>query len=577
MTEKPESASAAPIVRSPTGTQLTAKSWLTEAAMRMLMNNLDPDVAERPEDLVVYGGIGKAARNWESYHSIIESLKNLESDETLLVQSGKPVFVAKTHEDAPRVLIANSNLVPHWANWEHFNELDKLGLMMYGQMTAGSWIYIGSQGIVQGTYETFVEMGRQHYNGDLTGKWIVTAGLGGMGGAQPLAASMAGASSLNIECDETRIDFRLRTGYLDKKATDLNDALDILEQAKIHGTAVSVGLQGNAPEVLLQLLERGVRPDAVTDQTSAHDPVNGYLPMGWTIPQWKQAQISAPHKVTAAAKASMAIHVQAMLDFQKLGIPTFDYGNNIRQVAFDEGINNAFDFPGFVPAYIRPLFCRGVGPFRWVALSGDPEDIHKTDQKVKELIPDDKHLHNWLDMAKERIQFQGLPARICWVGLGQRDMLALAFNEMVASGELKAPIVVGRDHLDSGSVASPNRETEAMRDGSDAVSDWPLLNALLNTASGATWVSLHHGGGVGMGFSQHSGVVIVCDGTEAAAKRIARVLWNDPASGVYRHADAGYETAIDCARENNLNIPMLPKHSDQALNNGDSRQQQGVK
>ena len=580
MTDKPESApaaSAAPIVRSPTGTQLTAKSWLTEAAMRMLMNNLDPDVAERPEDLVVYGGIGKAARNWESYHSIIESLKNLESDETLLVQSGKPVFVAKTHEDAPRVLIANSNLVPHWANWEHFNELDKLGLMMYGQMTAGSWIYIGSQGIVQGTYETFVEMGRQHYNGDLTGKWIVTAGLGGMGGAQPLAASMAGASSLNIECDETRIDFRLRTGYLDKKATDLDDALDILEQAKIHGTAVSVGLQGNAPEVLLQLLERGVRPDAVTDQTSAHDPVNGYLPMGWTIPQWKQAQISAPHKVAAAAKASMAIHVQAMLDFQKLGIPTFDYGNNIRQVAFDEGVNNAFDFPGFVPAYIRPLFCRGVGPFRWVALSGDPEDIYKTDQKVKELIPDDKHLHNWLDMARERIQFQGLPARICWVGLGQRDMLALAFNEMVASGELKAPIVVGRDHLDSGSVASPNRETEAMRDGSDAVSDWPLLNALLNTASGATWVSLHHGGGVGMGFSQHSGVVIVCDGTAAAAKRIARVLWNDPASGVYRHADAGYETAIECARENNLNIPMLPKRSDQAPNNRDSRRQQGAK
>lgn len=565
MTDKYESA---PIVRSPTGTQLTAKSWLTEAAMRMLMNNLDPDVAERPEDLVVYGGIGKAARNWESYHSIIESLKNLENDETLLVQSGKPVFVAKTHEDAPRVLIANSNLVPHWANWEHFNELDKLGLMMYGQMTAGSWIYIGSQGIVQGTYETFVEMGRQHYNGDLTGKWIVTAGLGGMGGAQPLAASMAGASSLNIECDETRIDFRLRTGYLDKKATDLDDALAILEQAKIEGTVVSVGLQGNAPEVLLELLERGVRPDAITDQTSAHDPVNGYLPMGWTIPQWKQAQISDPLKVAAAAKASMAIHVQAMLDFQKLGIPTFDYGNNIRQVAFDEGLNNAFDFPGFVPAYIRPLFCRGVGPFRWVALSGDPDDIYKTDQKVKELIPDDKHLHNWLDMAKERIQFQGLPARICWVGLGQRDMLALAFNEMVASGELKAPIVIGRDHLDSGSVASPNRETEAMRDGSDAVSDWPLLNALLNTASGATWVSLHHGGGVGMGFSQHSGVVIVCDGTEAAAKRIARVLWNDPASGVYRHADAGYETAIECARENCLNIPMLPKRPHQTPDDG---------
>ena len=545
------------VVRAARGTQLSAKSWLTEAPLRMLMNNLDPDVAERPEDLVVYGGIGKAARNWECYDQIVESLRNLNDDETLLVQSGKPVFVAKTHADAPRVLIVNSNLVPNWANWDHFNELDKKGLMMYGQMTAGSWIYIGSQGIVQGTYETFVEMGRQHFGGDLKGKWILTAGLGGMGGAQPLAATLAGACSLNIECQESRIDFRIRTGYLDKKATSLSEAMDIIEQATQKGEVLSVGLLGNAAEVLPEMLKRGIRPDAVTDQTSAHDPAHGYLPIGWDVDQWIEKQTSSKEEVAAAARKSMAVHVQAMLDFQKQGIPTFDYGNNIRQVAFEAGVENAFDFPGFVPAYIRPLFCRGVGPFRWVALSGDPEDIYKTDQKVKELIPDDKHLHNWLDMAKERIQFQGLPARICWVGLGQRHKLALAFNEMVASGELKAPIVIGRDHLDSGSVASPNRETESMMDGSDAVSDWPLLNALLNTASGATWVSLHHGGGVGMGFSQHSGVVIVADGTDAAAQRLNRVLWNDPASGVYRHADAGYPSAIDCARENDLNIPML--------------------
>tara|TARA_B110001452_G_scaffold139084_1_gene115639 strand:+ start:3184 stop:4863 length:1680 start_codon:yes stop_codon:yes gene_type:complete len=545
------------IIRSPRGVELTAKSWLTEAAMRMLMNNLDPEVAERPADLVVYGGRGKAARNWESFDKIIEALKNLESDETLLVQSGKPVFVAKTHENAPRVLIANSNLVPHWATWEHFNELDKLGLMMYGQMTAGSWVYIGSQGIVQGTYETFIEMGRQHYGGDLSGRWILTAGLGGMGGAQPLAATLAGACSLNIECQESNIDFRLRTRYLDKKAIDLDDALSIIQDATAKGEAVSVGLQGNAAEVLLELLKRNILPDAVTDQTSAHDPIHGYLPLGWTTEEWLEKQSSDPQAVAAAAKASMVIHVQALLEFQRRGVPTFDYGNNIRQVAYEGGVNEAFDFPGFVPAYIRPLFCKGIGPFRWVALSGDPEDIYKTDQKVKELIPDDKHLHNWLDMARERIQFQGLPARICWVGLGVRDKLALAFNKMVASGELKAPIVVGRDHLDSGSVASPNRETESMMDGSDAVSDWPLLNALLNTASGATWVSLHHGGGVGMGFSQHSGLVIVCDGTDSAAERISRVLWNDPATGVVRHADAGYESAIECAREHHLNIPML--------------------
>lgn len=545
------------IVRAPTGTQLTAKSWLTEAPLRMLMNNLDPDVAERPEDLVVYGGIGKAARNWQAFDKIVEALTDLNDDETLIVQSGKPVFVAKTHADAPRVLIANSNLVPNWSNWEHFHELDRKGLMMYGQMTAGSWIYIGSQGIVQGTYETFVEMGRQHYDGDLKGKWILTAGLGGMGGAQPLAATLAGACSLNIECQESRIDFRIRTGYLDKKALNLDEAMAILDEATSKGEALSVGLLGNAAEVLPEMLKRGIRPDAVTDQTSAHDPAHGYLPAGWSVDEWLEKQKTDKNAVSEAAKKSMAVHVQAMLDFQKQGIPTFDYGNNIRQVALEEGVENAFDFPGFVPAYIRPLFCRGIGPFRWVALSGDPEDIYKTDQKVKELIPDDKHLHNWLDMARERIQFQGLPARICWVGLGQRHKLALAFNEMVASGELKAPIVIGRDHLDSGSVASPNRETESMRDGSDAVSDWPLLNALLNTASGATWVSIHHGGGVGMGFSQHAGVVIVADGTDAAAARLGRVLWNDPASGVYRHADAGYETAIECAREHKLNIPML--------------------
>lgn len=544
-------------VRAPQGSTLTAKSWLTEAAMRMLMNNLDPDVAERPEDLVVYGGIGKAARDWASFDKIIECLQELEDDETLIVQSGKPVFVARTHADAPRVLIANSNLVPEWANWEHFNELDKKGLMMYGQMTAGSWIYIGSQGIVQGTYETFVEMGRQHYNGNLTGRWILTAGLGGMGGAQPLAASLAGACSLTIECQESRIDFRIRTGYVDKKATSLDQAMEMINTATSAGKAISVGLLGNAADVLPQMLKRGIRPDAVTDQTSAHDPVHGYLPLGWTVEQWQQQQTNAPETVAAAAKTSMAVHVQAMLEFQKQGIPTFDYGNNIRQVALQEGVTQAFDFPGFVPAYIRPLFCRGIGPFRWVALSGDPEDIYKTDQKVKEIVAEDKHLHNWLDMARERIQFQGLPARICWVGLGVRHKLALAFNEMVASGELKAPIVIGRDHLDAGSVASPNRETESMKDGSDAVSDWPLLNALLNTASGATWVSIHHGGGVGMGYSQHAGVVIVADGTEAAAKRIERVLWNDPASGVYRHVDAGYEDAAACAKEHGLNIPMM--------------------
>ncbi|MFT6711991.1 MAG: urocanate hydratase, partial [Arenicella sp.] len=542
-------------IEAPTGNTLTAKHWTTEAPMRMLMNNLHPDVAERPEDLVVYGGIGKAARNWECYDKIIELLKELEIDETLIVQSGKPVFVAKTHADAPRVLIANSNLVPHWATWKKFNELDRLGLAMYGQMTAGSWIYIGSQGIVQGTYETFVEMGRQHYDGNLKGRWILTAGLGGMGGAQPLAATLAGACSLNIECQESRIDFRIRTGYVDKKAFSLDEAIKIITAAILLGEVVSVGLLGNAAEILPEMIKRGIRPDAVTDQTSAHDPSHGYLPIGWTEQEWFEQQKDNKEYVAGEAKKSMAIHVQAMLDFQKQGIPTFDYGNNIRQMALEMGVEDAFNFPGFVPAYIRPLFCKGIGPFRWVALSGDPEDIYKTDQKVKELIPDDKHLHNWLDMARERIQFQGLPARICWVGLGQRHKLGMAFNEMVKNGELKAPIVIGRDHLDSGSVASPNRETEAMKDGSDAVSDWPLLNALLNTASGATWVSLHHGGGVGMGYSQHSGVVIVADGTDEASKRLERVLWNDPASGVYRHADAGYEDAIACAKENNLNIP----------------------
>jgi len=545
-------------IRAQTGTALEARSWLTEAALRMLRNNLDPAVAERPEELVVYGGIGRAARNWECFDRIVEVLKRLGDDETLLIQSGKPVGVFRTHRDAPRVLLANSNLVPHWSTWEHFNELDRAGLMMYGQMTAGSWIYIGSQGIVQGTYETFVEMGRQHFGGELAGRWILTAGLGGMGGAQPLAATMAGASMLAIECQPSRIAKRLETGYLDAEAASIDEALAMLEAARRAGAPRSIALCANAAEVLPELLRRGVRPDAVTDQTSAHDPVNGYLPIGWSLEKWLALRGSDPAAVSKAARASMAVHVRAMLEFQKLGIATFDYGNNIRQVALEEGVPNAFDFPGFVPAYIRPLFCRGVGPFRWVALSGDPEDIRRTDAKVKELIPDDKHLHRWLDMAQERIHFQGLPARICWVGLGQRHRLGLAFNEMVARGELKAPIVIGRDHLDSGSVASPNRETESMRDGSDAVSDWPLLNALLNTASGATWVSIHHGGGVGMGYSQHAGVVVVCDGTPEAAARVGRVLWNDPATGVMRHADAGYESAIDCAREQGLDLPMLP-------------------
>jgi len=545
------------IIRAPRGTEISAKSWLTEAPLRMLMNNLDPEVAEHPESLVVYGGIGRAARNWDCYDTIIKTLIDLEDDETLLVQSGKPVGVFRTHTDAPRVLIANSNLVPNWANWEHFNELDKKGLMMFGQMTAGSWIYIGSQGIVQGTYESFVEMGNQHYGGNLAGKWILTAGLGGMGGAQPLACTMAGASMLAIECDITRIDKRIESGYLDRQASNLDEAMQIIEEAVITEQAVSVGLLGNAAEILPEILKRGIRPDAVTDQTSAHDPLNGYLPVGWTMEQAAASRVSEPALVVDAARESMVIHVKAMLEFHKLGVPTFDYGNNIRQEALQKGVKNAFDFPGFVPAYIRPLFCRGIGPFRWVALSGDPEDIYKTDLKVKELIPDDTKLHHWLDLAREKIAFQGLPSRICWVGLGDRARLGLAFNEMVASGELKAPVVIGRDHLDSGSVASPNRETESMLDGSDAVSDWPLLNALLNTASGATWVSLHHGGGVGMGFSQHAGLVIVCDGSEAAAKRIDRVLTNDPATGVMRHADAGYKIAIDCAREQDLNLPML--------------------
>ena len=544
------------VVRSPRGTQLTARSWLTEAPMRMLMNNLDPEVAERPQELVVYGGIGRAARDWECFDKIVEVLERLEGDETLLVQSGKPVGVFKTHGDAPRVLIANSNLVPHWANWEHFNALDQQGLMMYGQMTAGSWIYIGSQGIVQGTYETFVAMGREHFGGDLTGRWILTAGLGGMGGAQPLAATMAGASMLAVECDPSRIRKRLESAYLDVMETDLNAALARIEQSKKDGKAVSVGLVGNAAEIIPELVRRGVRPDVVTDQTSAHDPLNGYLPVGWSLEQAVESRAREPERVVAAARQSIAVHVRAMLAFHAMGIPTVDYGNNIRQVALEEGVDNAFDFPGFVPTYIRPLFCRGVGPFRWAALSGNPDDIYRTDAKVKELIPDDPHLHNWLDMARERIAFQGLPARICWVGLGERARLGLAFNAMVASGELEAPVVIGRDHLDSGSVASPNRETEGMVDGSDAVSDWPLLNALLNTASGATWVSLHHGGGVGMGFSQHAGMVIVCDGSEDAARRIARVLTNDPATGVMRHADAGYELAQRCAREKGLDLPM---------------------
>jgi urocanate hydratase len=550
-------------VRAPRGSAISCRNWLIEAAYRMIQNNLDPEVAENPDALVVYGGIGKAARNWECFDAILESLRNLKEDETLLVQSGKPVGVFRTHVDAPRVLIANSNLVPKWATWEHFHELDRKGLMMYGQMTAGSWIYIGSQGIVQGTYETFVEAGVQHFGGSLKGRWILTAGLGGMGGAQPLAATFAGACSLNIECQQSRIDFRLRSRYLDEQATDLDDALARLKKYTAEGKAISIGLLGNAADVLPELVKRagtgGLKPDLVTDQTSAHDLVNGYLPSGWTVEAWRAAQADA-HQHAAlrdAAAQSCAVHVQAMLDFQAMGIPTVDYGNNIRQVAFDQGVKNAFAFPGFVPAYVRPLFCRGKGPFRWVALSGDPEDIRKTDAKMKELFPEDAHLHRWLDMAGERIAFQGLPARICWIGLGERHRAGLAFNAMVRSGELKAPIVIGRDHLDSGSVASPNRETESMQDGSDAVSDWPLLNALLNTAGGATWVSLHHGGGVGMGYSQHSGVVIVCDGTDAAAKRIERVLWNDPGTGVMRHADAGYEIAQQCAREQGLNLPML--------------------
>jgi len=544
-------------VKAATGNQLTCKSWLTEAALRMLMNNLDPAVAERPDDLVVYGGIGKAARNWECFDAIVATLQQLEDDQTLLVQSGKPVGVFPTHPDAPRVLIANSNLVPHWATWDHFHKLDQAGLMMYGQMTAGSWIYIGSQGIVQGTYETFVAVGKQHFGGSLAGKWILTSGLGGMGGAQPLACTMAGASMLAIECDPSRIQKRLDTGYLDFQATSLEDAIDRIQTACDAGKAISVGLLGNAAQLLPQMYQQGIRPDAVTDQTSAHDPLNGYLPIGWTLDEAREKRMSDPASVIAAAKQSMAIHFRAMLDFHRSGIATFDYGNNIRQVALDNGVPDAFDFPGFVPAYIRPLFCQGIGPFRWVALSGDPEDIYATDRKVKSLMPQDGHLHRWLDMAKQRIQFQGLPARICWVGLPDRCRLGLAFNEMVRTGEVSAPIVIGRDHLDSGSVASPNRETEGMIDGSDAVSDWPLLNALLNTASGATWVSLHHGGGVGMGFSQHAGVVIVCDGTQEADRRIMRVLSNDPATGVMRHADAGYDIAKECAAKNHLNLPML--------------------
>jgi urocanate hydratase len=559
--------SQARTVRAPRGSQLSCKNWLIEAAYRMIQNNLDPEVAENPEALVVYGGIGKAARNWDCFDAILDSLRKLNEDETLLVQSGKPVGVFRTHADAPRVLIANSNLVPKWATWEHFHELDRKGLMMYGQMTAGSWIYIGSQGIVQGTYETFVEAGRQHYGGSMKGRWILTAGLGGMGGAQPLAATFAGACSLNIECQQSSIDFRLRSKYLDEQAKDLDDALARIKRYTAEGKANSIGLLGNAAEVLPELVKRarlskdagGMKPDLVTDQTSAHDLVHGYLPPGWTVERWKAAQMDAGQHAALkrAAAKGCAVHVQAMLDFQAMGIPTVDYGNNIRQVAFDEGVKNAFDFPGFVPAYVRPLFCRGKGPFRWVALSGDPEDIRKTDAKMKELFPEDAHLHRWLDMAGERIAFQGLPARICWIGLGERHRAGLAFNEMVKSGELKGPIVIGRDHLDSGSVASPNRETESMKDGSDPVSDWPLLNALLNTAGGATWVSLHHGGGVGMGYSQHSGVVIVCDGTDAAAQRVERVLWNDPGTGVMRHADAGYEIAAKCAREQGLNMPML--------------------
>ena len=541
----------------PTGTEITAKSWLTEAAMRMLINNLHPEVAENPHELVVYGGIGRAARTWADFDRIVSGLKDLELDETLIVQSGKPVAIVKTHADAPRVLIANSNIVPHWANWDHFNELDKKGLMMYGQMTAGSWIYIGTQGIVQGTYETFAEAGRQHYGGDLEGSWILTGGLGGMGGAQPLAAVMAGACCLAVECNPDSIDFRLRTRYVDETTDSLDEALAMIERWTKAGQAKSVGLLGNAADIFPEIHRRGVRPDIVTDQTSAHDPLNGYLPQGWSLASWRDLRESDPKAVEAASRASMKAHVKAMVDFWNDGVPTLDYGNNIRQVALEEGLDNAFAFPGFVPAYIRPLFCKGVGPFRWCALSGDPEDIYRTDQAMKELFPDNTHLHNWLDMARERISFQGLPARICWIGLGDRHRAGLKFNKMVASGELKAPVVIGRDHLDAGSVASPNRETEAMKDGSDAVSDWPLLNALINTASGATWVSLHHGGGVGMGFSQHAGVVIVADGTPEAARRLERVLWNDPASGVWRHADAGYEAALDCAKTHGLRLPGI--------------------
>jgi urocanate hydratase len=540
-------------IRARRGSEIKARHWTTEAAVRMLMNNLDDEVAEDPQSLVVYGGIGRAARNWQCFDKIVETLERLEEDQTLLVQSGKPVGVFRTHKDAPRVLIANSNLVPKWANWEVFNDLDRKGLMMYGQMTAGSWIYIGTQGIVQGTYETFVEMGRQHYGGDLTGKWILTAGLGGMGGAQPLAAVMAGAHCIAIEVQESRIEKRLETRYLDRRATSIDEALEIIRTAT---EPTSVGLLGNAAEILPEMLARGIKPDALTDQTSAHDPANGYCPAGWSVAKWQEMRERDPAAVAAAARESIARHVEAMLAYREMGVPTFDYGNNIRQEAKDMGVTHAFDFPGFVPAYVRPLFCRGIGPFRWCALSGDPEDIYRTDQRVKELIPDDPHLHRWLDMARERIAFQGLPARICWVGLGQRHRLGLAFNEMVRNGEVSAPIVIGRDHLDSGSVASPNRETESMKDGSDVVSDWPLLNALLNTASGATWVSLHHGGGVGMGYSQHAGMVIVADGTDDAARRLERVLWNDPGTGVMRHADAGYDIAIDCAREQGLDLPM---------------------
>ncbi len=547
----------APVIRAPRGPEMTCKTWGAEAALRMLMNNLDPEVAERPEELVVYGGIGKAARNWEAFHRIVDSLRKLEPDETLLIQSGKPVGVFRTHTDAPRVLLANSNLVPKWATWEHFHDLDRKGLMMYGQMTAGSWIYIGSQGIVQGTYETFVEVGRRHFHGDLTGKWILTGGLGGMGGAQPLAAVMAGASCLAIECQRSRIEKRLESRYLDKSAETLDEAMALIGEATTSGKAISVGLLGNAAEILPEMLKRGIRPDVVTDQTSAHDLINGYLPIGWTVAEWEEKRVSDPTAVEKAARASIKIHVQAMLDYWRMGVPALDYGNNIRQVAKDQGLEDAFDFPGFVPAYIRPLFCRGIGPFRWATLSGDPEDIYKIDAAMKKLFPENKHLHRWLDMARERIAFQGLPARICWIGLADRDRAGLMFNEMVASGEVKGPIVIGRDHLDSGSVASPNRETEAMQDGSDAVSDWPLLNALLNTASGATWVSLHHGGGVGMGYSQHSGVVIVADGTPEAAARLKRVLWNDPATGVMRHADAGYDIAIETAHAKGLNLPSL--------------------